>query len=133
MEFVFDGGEGAEEQVGGVGHDGGTARGDLVTSLEFVEFAEGAVDGDGGAEFLGFTDELGGDVGLVEVFPAEGGVTGAQAGVRIGDGHAATAAAGGMVLTVELNGFNGNDGAGGYWIHESSFPAEPWSFILGIV
>jgi hypothetical protein len=40
------------------------SRGDLVTSLEFVEFAEGAVDGDGGAEFLEFTDELGGNIGL---------------------------------------------------------------------
>ena len=77
MEFVFDGGEGAEEQVGGVGHDGGAARGDSVTGLEFVEFAEGAVDGDGGAEFLGFADELGGDIGLIEVFLAHGGVPGA--------------------------------------------------------
>jgi len=77
MQFVFDGGEGAEEQVGGIGHNGGAARGDSVTGLEFVEFAKGAIDGDGGAEFLGLADDLGGDVGMVEVFLAQGGVPGA--------------------------------------------------------
>src|SRR5882724_7330106 len=46
MEFVLDGGEGAEEQVAGVGHDGGAAGVDFVPGLEFIEFAEGAVDND---------------------------------------------------------------------------------------
>jgi hypothetical protein len=50
------------------------SRGDLVACLEFVEFAERAVDGDGGAEFLGFADELGGDIGLIEVFQAQTGM-----------------------------------------------------------
>ena len=67
MEFVFDRGEGAEEEVAGVGHDGGAAGVDLVSGLEFIEFAEGAVDNDGGAEFLGVADEGCGQVGLVEV------------------------------------------------------------------
>ncbi len=57
MEFALDGGEGAEEQVAGVGHDGGAARVDLVPGLELIEFAEGAVDNDRGAEFLGVADE----------------------------------------------------------------------------
>jgi len=65
--FVFDGGEGAEEQVTGVGHDSGAARGDLVAGLELIEFAEGMVDVGGGAKFLDVTDEGGGEVCLVEV------------------------------------------------------------------
>jgi len=67
MEFVLDGGEGAEEQITGVGHDGGAAGVDLVPGLELIEFAEGAVDNDRGAEFLGVADEGCSQVGLVEV------------------------------------------------------------------
>ena len=67
MEFVLDGGESAEEEIAGVGHDGGAAWVDLVSGLEFIEFAEGAVDNDGGAEFLGVADEGCSQVGLVEV------------------------------------------------------------------
>ena len=33
------------------------ARVDLVPGLELIEFAEGAVDNDRGAEFLGVADE----------------------------------------------------------------------------
>jgi len=65
--FVFDGGEGAEEEVGGVSHDGGAAGSDFVTGLELIEFAEGMVDVGGGAKFLDVTDEGGGEVCLVEV------------------------------------------------------------------
>src|SRR6266404_5945388 len=79
MEFVLDGG--AEEEVAGVGHDGGAARVDLVPGLEFIEFAEGAVDNDSRTEFLGVSDEGGSKVGLVEVFLVLGGVFGAEAGL----------------------------------------------------
>jgi len=65
--FEGDGGEGAEEEVGGVGHDGGAARSDLVTGLELIEFAEGMVDVGGGAEFLDVTDKAGGEVSVVEI------------------------------------------------------------------
>jgi len=37
---------GCGEQVAGVGHDGGAAGVDFVPGLEFIEFAEGAVDND---------------------------------------------------------------------------------------
>ncbi len=84
------GGEGAEEQVASVGHAGGAAGSDFVSGLELIEFAEGVVDVGGGAEFLNVTDEGGGKVGLVEVFLEQSGVSGAEAGVRIRDGHAAT-------------------------------------------
>jgi len=67
MELVLDGGEGAEEQVAGVGHDGGAAGVDLVPGLELIEFTQGAIDNDSGAEFLGVDDEECSKVGLVEV------------------------------------------------------------------
>ena len=34
-----DGGKGAEEEAGGVSHDGGAAGRDLVASLKLIEFA----------------------------------------------------------------------------------------------
>ena len=68
--FVGDGGEGAEEEIGGVSHHGTPSRRDLVLGKEFIEFAEGVVDGDGVAEFLNVTDEDGGEIGLFEFFLA---------------------------------------------------------------
>jgi hypothetical protein len=70
MEFALDGGEGAEEKIGGIGHDGGASGVDLVPGLELIEFAEGAVDNDGGAEFLVVADEGCSQVGLIEVLLA---------------------------------------------------------------
>jgi len=122
--FEGDGGEGAEEEVGGVGHDGGAARSDLVTGLELIEFAEGMVDVGGGAEFLDVTDKAGGEVGLVEILLEQSGVSGAEAGVRVRDGHAAKAApGGGAVLAMERGGAGDGGGARNFRIHVSSFPA----------
>ena len=67
MEFAFDGGEGAEEKIGGVGHDGCAARVDLVPGLELIEFAQGAIDHHSGAEFPSVADEGCSQVGLIEV------------------------------------------------------------------
>jgi hypothetical protein len=67
MEFALDSGEGAEEKIGGIGHDGGAARVDLVPGLELIEFAEGAIDHHSGAEFLGVADKRRSQVGLIEV------------------------------------------------------------------
>jgi hypothetical protein len=67
MEFLFDGGEGAEEEIAGVGHDGGAAGVDLVPGLELIEFAQGAIDHHSGAEFLGVADKRCSQVGLIEV------------------------------------------------------------------
>jgi hypothetical protein len=53
IEFEVDGGEGAEKETAGVGHDGGAAGGDLVAGEELVEFGEGAVDGDSRSEVVG--------------------------------------------------------------------------------
>jgi hypothetical protein len=126
VNFLLDGGEGAKEEIGGVGHDGSATRGDPVVGLELIEFAEGVVDVRGGAEFLDVADEGGGEVGLVEVALVLCGVFGAEAGVVVGDGQTAKAASrGGAVLAMKRFGIG--DGAGGeargFWIHESSFPA----------
>jgi hypothetical protein len=121
VNFLLDGWESAEEEVAGVSHDGGAARGDLVVGLELIEFAEGVIDIGGGAEFLDVADEGGGDVGLVEIFPALGGVLEAEAGVGIKDGHAATTTAGGALLTVRQSGVECSCGADRFWIHKSSF------------
>ena len=121
--FVLDGGESTEEEIRGVGHDGGAAGSDFVTCLELIEFAEGVVDVGGGAEFLDITDKGGGKVGPVEVFLVFGGVFGAKAGIGIRDGHAATAATGGALLTMGQRGGGGNGGARVFRIHESSFLA----------
>jgi len=120
--FEGDGGEGAEEEVGGVGHDSGAAGSDLVVGLELIEFAERVIDVGGGAKFLDVADEGGGEVGLVEVLAVFGGVSGAQGGVWIRDGHTATTAAGGAMLTMEGERIGIGDGCFSLRIHGSSFP-----------
>jgi len=40
--FVLDGGEGAEEELQGVGHDGGRGGVDFFPGLEFIEFGRGS-------------------------------------------------------------------------------------------
>ena len=61
--FFFDGREGAEEKVGGVGHDGAAARGDAVLCEEQQEARKELVDGRGGGEFVESASEGGGEVG----------------------------------------------------------------------
>jgi hypothetical protein len=77
MEFVFDGGEGAEDQVARVGHDGGAARVDATFDLELEEA---------------------GEVGTFEADGAGGRVSGAETGGGVGDGMTATAAGAGVML-----------------------------------
>jgi hypothetical protein len=83
VKFLFDDGQGTQEQVAGVGHDGGAPRRDLVAGLLSKELAEAEVDGNSRAKFLGVTDEFVGLVGLVEFFLVLSGVRGAEAGVAI--------------------------------------------------
>jgi hypothetical protein len=113
MEFALHGGEGTEEEIGGVGHDGGAAGVDLVPGLEFIEFAEGAIDNDSGAEFLGPADEGCSQVGLFKVLPVLDSMLGAEAESWVGDGHAAATATGCAMQTVEAQGVRRNDGARG--------------------
>jgi hypothetical protein len=44
MEFVLDSGEGAEDEVLGVGHDGGAAGMDVVLGLKVAEAGEEVAD-----------------------------------------------------------------------------------------
>jgi len=134
INLLLDGGEGAEEQVTGVSHDGSASRGDSVVGLELVEFTEGMVDVGGGTEFLDGADKGSGQVRLVEFFLAFGSVLGAEARVRVKDGQTAEAAAGGRaMLAMERIGINvGTDGgAGVFWIHKSSFLALDGMFRFG--
>jgi hypothetical protein len=94
MEFVLDGGEGAEEEVAGIGHDGSAARLDAVVCLEVKEAGEEVIDGDGGLEFRETGDEFGGEVGGVVAFVPTAGMVETEVSGRVGDGHAAPAFAG---------------------------------------
>ena len=57
VEFVVDGGEGAEFEAGDISEDGGAAGGDAVLDEEAGEFGEEVVDLGGGAEVGGFVAE----------------------------------------------------------------------------
>ncbi len=94
LEVVIagDGGERTQEQVAGVGHDGGAARRDFVAGLELIEFAEGMIDGDGVAELLDVPDE-----------------------------GRATASAGGALLTMGRDRIGIDDGCSSLRVHVSSF------------
>ena len=98
MEFVFDGGEGAEDQVARVGHDGGAARVDATFDLELEEAGEELVERDGGGEMGETVGEIGGEVGTFEADGAGGRVFGAETGGGVGDGMTATAAGAGVML-----------------------------------
>jgi hypothetical protein len=58
IEFMLDGGEGAEEEVAGIGHDGSAAGRDSVLSLEKEEASEEVIDGGRRFEFGEAGDEL---------------------------------------------------------------------------
>ena len=79
MEFVFNRREGAKKKAAGISHDGAAARRDFVAGEEFVEFAEGTVDGDGRSELGGVADEACGDFGSVAILFELRGVAEAQA------------------------------------------------------
>jgi hypothetical protein len=64
VEFFVDGGEGAEDEIAGVSHDGGVAWGDAVFGFEVQEAREEIIDGDGGLEFGETGGEIGGEVEL---------------------------------------------------------------------
>ena len=90
--FLFgDGWEGAEELVGDVGEDGGTAGGDFVLREEEEQAGEEVVDLGGGSEVVEVGGEGGGDFGGVVLIRRERRVSRAEVGVD--GGHVKTAAA----------------------------------------
>jgi hypothetical protein len=91
MEFALDGGEGAQKQIAGIGHDGSAAGLDAVVGLEVKEAGEEVVAGDGGLEFGESSDEFGGEVGGFVAFVPTAGMVETEVSGRVGDGHAASA------------------------------------------
>lgn len=88
---MCEGGEGAKEQVTGVGHDGRAARGNTVLRLETKEAGKEVVDGNGRFEFGEAGDEFGGQAGDFVSLLLAAGMLGAEGGERIRDGHTAAA------------------------------------------
>jgi hypothetical protein len=83
VEFVVDGGEGAEFEAGDISEDGGAAGGDAVLDEEAGEFGEEVVDLGGGAEVGGLVAEGCGEIGVGDLgVRMRGGV--ARAELRIG-------------------------------------------------
>jgi len=128
VEFVFDGGEGAEKEVAGVGHDGAATGRDLVGGEEFVEFAEDVVDVRGGMELLDAADQRFGEVAGV-LFEANGGVAKAKAGLGVGDSHAAAASTGSAGGAMRHGGFGFSEY--GRFIFHGSFPFRIGAFHFG--
>jgi hypothetical protein len=98
VEFFFDGGEGAEEEVAGVSHDGGAARVDAIFGFEMEEAGEEVVDGDGGFEFSETGGESGGEVSLLDTDDVGDSVFGADTGGGAGGSVTAASAGGSAVL-----------------------------------
>lgn len=96
VEFVVDGGKGAEFEVGDIGEDGGATGGDAVLDQEGGEAGEEVVDLDSGFEIGGFGAESGGEVGVDEFCFEAGGVAEAEGGV-LRDGEVAAATGAGAV------------------------------------
>jgi len=99
IRFVFDGREGAEEQVTGVGHDGGAARRDAVLGLKMQEAGEEVVDGEGRLEIREAGHEGGGKVGKFVFVLGELRMARTEDRIGVGDKEAATSAVDEEMLT----------------------------------
>jgi len=97
--FVADGGEGAEQQVAGVGHDGGTARSDAVVGFEQEQPRKETVDIRGEGEFGELAGEVAGEIFGMAFFLAKLGMAEAEMGFRVQDAKAAATARDGTVTT----------------------------------
>jgi hypothetical protein len=98
MEFVFDGGEGAKDEIGGVGHYGSAAWGDAVFGLEAEEAGEEFADSDGGLEIGQSGGEGGGEVDRSVFVLRELGMVEAKERFRIWDKQAAASSVGETML-----------------------------------
>src|ERR1700676_2190912 len=96
LRFVFavEGRYGAEELVGDVGEDGGTARRDAILRDEKEQAGEEIVDVGGGVELAESGGERVGEIGGCGAILRELGVTGTEASVGGGDREAAAGAVG---------------------------------------
>jgi hypothetical protein len=103
MEFVFDCGEGAEDEIGGISHYGSAAWGDAVFGLKAEEAGEEFADGDGGLEIGQSGGEGGGEVDGSVFVLRKLGVVDAKERFLIWDRHAATGAVTKAMLTTVLS------------------------------
>jgi hypothetical protein len=94
---ALDGGESAEELIGDVGENGGTASGDAILSLEDDEPGEEVVDAIEAIEVFGIFDEFGSEVGGLHIF-RKSGVTRAETEIGVGDEFATASAIGEAML-----------------------------------
>jgi hypothetical protein len=106
VEFLVDGGEGAELEAVDIGHDAGVARGDAAFDEEDEEAGEEVVDLRGGLEVGEKAGEGGGEVGgaVVEAVLLEGGMAEAEAGAGVEDRETAAAAGAGDVAAGGMGG-----------------------------
>jgi hypothetical protein len=88
---VLDGGEGAEKQAGGVGNDGGAARGDAILGEQDEQLGEDLVDVGGGGELGELADQVRGEVGDFKALKVKLGMAEAEAGVGVDNAEAAAA------------------------------------------
>jgi hypothetical protein len=95
---ALDGGESAEELIGDIGENGGTASGNAILRLEDDELGEEVVDAVEAIEVFGIFDEFGSEVGGLHIF-GKSGVTRAETGIRVGNEFAAASAIGEAMLT----------------------------------
>jgi hypothetical protein len=121
VEFLLDGGKGAEEEVADIGEDGGAAGGDAVVGEVAVEVAEGLVDACGGLEAVGVAGEDGGKLRVVLGLVMAEGVAEAEAGVGVGDGEATVPALGRAVVAM-----GGGAEIGVIFCHVSSILGRVW-------
>ena len=96
--FLVDGGEGAEKQVAGVGHDGSTARSDAVVGLEKEESRKESVEVRGGGEFGQLAGEVAGEIGSMAFFLAQLGMPEAEMRFWVQDAQAAATTGDGTMM-----------------------------------
>jgi hypothetical protein len=94
---ALDGGESAEELIGDIGENGGTASGDAVLRLQDDEPGEEVVDAIEAVELFRILDKFGSEVGGLHIF-GKSGVKSAKAGISVGDEFAAAGAIGEAML-----------------------------------
>jgi len=94
---ALDGSESAEELIGDVGENGGTASGDAILSLEDDEPGEEVINAIEAIEVFGIFDEFGSEVGGLRIF-RKCGVTRAETEIGVADELAAASAIGEAML-----------------------------------
>jgi hypothetical protein len=104
LVFAVEGRYGAEELIGDVGEDGGTARRDAVLGDEQEKAGEEIVDVGGGVELAESGGEGVGKIGGRGAILRELGVSGAEASVGLRDGEAAAGAVREAVLAARRGG-----------------------------